>query len=187
VAPQRLTGAKYGPILKTVIVMRGELIYCVGIRAGKAGKRTSGDVECSPAQEWKMAKSNIYRDTIQPTLAEIAESRPPRGSGAPFRTRSHYQRIRTLLFERGDIGVDASELYAHPDLYGRSPRNRISELRTDLKKEGSVYMISGKAKGSSDWHYKLIRVNAGWQPRPFSEKRMAQDDCFVLTPPEPRR
>jgi hypothetical protein len=26
----------------------------------------------------------------------------------------------------------------------------------------------------------------GWHPRPFSEKRMAQDDCFVLTPPEPR-
>lgn len=100
------------------------------------------------------------RDTIQPTLREVAESRPPHGSGAPARTRSHYQRIRTLLFERGDIGVDASELYAHPELYGRSPRNRISELRADLKKEGSVYMISGKAKGSSDWHYRLIRANS---------------------------
>ena len=29
-------------------------------------------------------------------------------------------------------------------------------------------------------------VRPGWQPRPFSEKRMGQDDCFVLTPPEPR-
>lgn len=29
-------------------------------------------------------------------------------------------------------------------------------------------------------------VRPGWQPRPFSEKRMAQEDCFVLTPPEPR-
>jgi hypothetical protein len=26
-----------------------------------------------------------------------------------------------------------------------------------------------------------------WQPRPSSEKRMAQDDCFVLTPPEPHQ
>ena len=23
----------------------------------------------------------------------------------------------------------------------------------------------------------------GWQPKPFSEKRMSQDDCFRLTPP----
>lgn len=31
------------------------------------------------------------------------------------------------------------------------------------------------------------KFRPGWQPRPFSEKRMAQDDCFVLTPPEPRQ
>jgi Helix-turn-helix domain len=32
-----------------------------------------------------------------------------------------------------------------------------------------------------------FKVRPGWQPRPFSEKRMADPDCFTLTPPEPRR
>jgi hypothetical protein len=40
---------------------------------------------------------------------------------------------------------------------------------------------------SKDWYEQATgRKRPSWQPRPFSEKRMAQDDCFVLTPPEPR-
>ena len=132
-----------------------------------------------------MAKSSIYRSTIQ----------PQRGSGAPSRTHSHYDAILAILRERGPQGVLASELYDHPHLYGRSPRNRISELRRD------GYVISGKARDASNWHYVLLPDSADWyerehgRPRPaphpwktaFSEKRMAEDDCFVLTPPEPRR
>lgn len=138
---------------------------------------------------------------MKPTLSELRDATPRRGTGAPGRSRSHYEAILELLRERGSRGVLGSELYARPELYGRSPRNRISELRHD------GHLIEGKAHGSSDWFYRLIRDNAGaeppsdsrdwytrqtgkprpgWQSRPFSEKRMAQEDCFVLTPPEPR-
>jgi hypothetical protein len=36
-----------------------------------------------------------------------------------------------LLRERGATGVLSSELYDNPQLYGRSPRNRVSEMRRD--------------------------------------------------------
>jgi hypothetical protein len=122
-----------------------------------------------------MAKRSIYRDAIQPR----------RGTGAPSRTRSHYDAILALLHERGPEGVLASELYDHPHLYGRSPRNRISELRRD------GFVISGEARGSSDWHYVLVSASTDWyervtgKPRPCAAS--AQEDCFVLTPPEPRQ
>src|SRR5204863_2457840 len=89
------------------------------------------------------------RPTI--TLENVAESRPPRGIGAPSRTRSHYERILALLRERGPAGVLSSELYDSPELYGRSPRNRISELRRD------GHRIEGKARGVSDWHYRFVQ------------------------------
>lgn len=142
-----------------------------------------------------------YASTQRPTIAEIAKSRPHRGAGAPPRCSSHKSAILALLCERGPQGVLGSELYNSPEKFGRSPRNRISELRA----EG--HLIEGKPHGSSDWFYRLIRDNAGekpatdssdwytrqtgkprpgWQARPFSEKRMADPNCFVLTPPEPR-
>jgi hypothetical protein len=143
-----------------------------------------------------MANGNIYRDTIQseaprPTLAEVEQARPHSGKGPPSRCASHKSSILELLRKRGPEGLLGSELYARPELYGRSPRNRISELR----KAGCL--ISGKAHGSSDWHYVLLRDSDGtksfsnssdWyerqegRPRPGAQP--AQDDCFVLTPPE---
>jgi hypothetical protein len=90
----------------------------------------------------------------QPTLSELANARPQRGKSAPERCASHKSAILTLLRERGPQGVLGSELYGRPDLYGRSPRNRICELR-----QGG-YLIEGKAHGSSDWFYRLIRDNA---------------------------
>jgi hypothetical protein len=154
-----------------------------------------------------MANGTLYRNTIQaesarPSLTEVAQARPRRGKGAPSRCASHKSAILALLQERGPAGVLGSELYDSPEKFGRSPRNRISELR----KEGCL--ISGEPRGSADWHYVLLRDNSGeepqtnssdwyirqtgkprpgWQSRPLSEKRMAQEDCFVLTPPEPRR
>jgi hypothetical protein len=87
--------------------------------------------------------------------------------GAPLRTRTHRERILALLRERGPSGVLASELYDAPHLYGRSPRNRISELR----KGG--YRIEGAARGASDWHYRLVQdkpqapeLPEHWQDRP---------------------
>ncbi len=145
-----------------------------------------------------MANGNLYRDTMQgessrPTLAEVAQARPRRGGGAPLRCASHKSAILEFLRERGPQGVLGSELYNSPEKFGRSPRNRISELR----KEG--FLISGEPRGGSDWHYVLLRDNAG--ARPLSDSpdwyereagkprpdRQAQDDRFVLTPPEPCR
>jgi hypothetical protein len=85
------------------------------------------------------------------TFDELAQA-------APVRSRSHYEAILTLLRERGPQGVLGSELYSRPDLYGRSPRNRISELRRDR------HLIEGKPHGSADWFYRLIRDNAGIAP-----------------------
>lgn len=95
------------------------------------------------------------------TFDELTQATPRRASGAPARSRSHYEAILELLRERGPQGVLGSELYSRPDLYGRSPRNRISELR----KHG--HLIEGKPHGSSDWFYRLIRDNAG--PKPQAE------------------
>ena len=109
-----------------------------------------------------MAQGTTYRETIQsPTLAEVAQARPRRSNGAPARSGTHYTAILQLLKARAaqGLGVLGSELYARPDLYGRSPRNRISELRRD------GCLIEGKPHGSADWFYRLIRDNAGAKPQ----------------------
>jgi hypothetical protein len=62
------------------------------------------------------------------------------------------------LKDRGAQGVLGSDLYARPELYGRSPRNCISELRRD------GHLIEGKPHGSSDWFYRLIREETGATP-----------------------
>jgi hypothetical protein len=93
------------------------------------------------------------------TTTELEQARPKRGAGAPARTRSHYNAILELLRQRGPQGLLGSELYSRPDLYGRSPRNRISELRKD------GHLIEGKPYGTSDWFYRLIRDDAGAKPQ----------------------
>jgi hypothetical protein len=47
------------------------------------------------------------------------------------RAHSHYQNILDLLRVRGPAGVLSTELYDNPALFGRSPRNRVSEMRRD--------------------------------------------------------
>jgi hypothetical protein len=120
------------------------------------------------------AEPSTYRDAIQtansrPTLDEIAHAKPQRGSGAPSRTRSHYAAILQLLRERAEqgLGVLGSELYARPDLYGRSPRNRISEAR------GAGHLIEGKPHGNADWFYRLIRENSTPVERPQAKPIVA--------------
>ena len=105
---------------------------------------------------------NCSKRKPQPhTIAELAQARPKRGTGAPARSRSHYEAILELLRERASQGhgVLGSELYSRPDLYGRSPRNRISELRKD------GHLIEGKPHGSADWWYRLIPINAAMKPQ----------------------
>lgn len=108
------------------------------------------------------------------TFDELAQAAPKRGSGAPARSRSHYHAILELLRERGPQGVLGSELYSRPDVFGRSPRNRISELRKD------GHLIEGKSHGSSDWFYRLIRDNAGAKPQAKSP------DWYERTTGQPR-
>lgn len=122
-----------------------------------------------------------------PTLAEVAQARPHRGCGAPARCASHKSAILALLRERGPQGVLSSELYDSPEKFGRSPRNRISELRA----EGCL--ISGEPRGASDWHYVLLRDSEGVPPKPchpwskpFSAKRLADDDWYVRQSGHPR-
>src|SRR5215831_14313476 len=101
---------------------------------------------------------NHFSRQSKPSVSELRRAIPQRGTFAPGRSGSHYVAILQLLRDRGPQGVLGSELYARPELYGRSPRNRISELR----KAG--HLIEGKAQGSSDWFYCLIRDNAGAKP-----------------------
>lgn len=113
-----------------------------------------------------MAERNIYRSTIQseiprPTLAEVARAKPQRGTGAPARCSSHKAAILALLRERGPAGVLSSELYDSPELYGRSPRNRISEMRAD------GHLIQTVPAGASVVRYVLTHENPSPTPRPI--------------------
>jgi hypothetical protein len=108
----------------------------------------------------------------RPSLSELSQARPLRGKGAPKRCASHKSAILALLGERGSQGVFGSELYSRPYLYGRSPRNRISELRKD------GHLIEGKPYGSSDWWYRLIRDNTGNAPSCDATQSTPESACM---------
>jgi hypothetical protein len=101
---------------------------------------------------------NSPPDSAKPTLEELKRARPIRGRGVPSRCFSHRERIHTLLRERGPAGVLSSELYDSPHLYGRSPRNRVSELRAD------GCLIETVPAGASVVKYILIRDSDGTPP-----------------------
>lgn len=87
------------------------------------------------------------------------------------RARSHYENISSLLCQRAEqgLGVKGSELYSDVERFGRSPRNRISELRRD------GWDIGGKASGDSDWFYWLRSDNCG---RAYATKRFDEPENF---------
>jgi hypothetical protein len=93
-----------------------------------------------------------------PTPEQVGRARPPRGNGAPSRCKSHKERILVLLKERGPAGVLSSELYDSPKLYGRSPRNRISEMRRD------GCLIETVPAGIATVRYTLLRDESGTPP-----------------------
>ncbi len=125
------------------------------------------------------------------SFKQIEQAKPQRPRGAPARTRSHYDAILALLRERGPRGVLGSELYDAPHLYGRSPRNRISEIRADLKKDGDLWEITGEARGGSDWHYVLRskKPTSDWyeretgHPPPVQAPRATHDDLPLFSGP----
>jgi len=69
------------------------------------------------------------------------------------RAGKHKKRIAALLIERGEHGmaVHAADLYEHPELYGRSPRNRISDLK---RKNG---WDIGRRPGERKCHFYWLR------------------------------
>lgn len=120
--------------------------------------------------------SDTCQDQIsRPSFREVARARPPRGTGIPANTQSHYDRILELLRERGPAGVLSSELYDNPHLYGRSPRNRVSEAR----RAGAL--IETVAVGPSVVRYILIRDCEG-NPPPLSPE-VPKSDPLTEQPP----
>ena len=116
---------------------------------------------------------NHFSSQSNPTLEEVANARPPRGMGAPKKAGSHYERILTLLKERGPAGVLSSELYDQPHLYGRCPRNRVSEIR----KAG--HMVRTLPAGTSVVRYVLTHENPA--PPPAAPKRQSRKPSATLT------
>lgn len=115
-----------------------------------------------------------------------------------------YKRIESILEKAGAAGVHRA--YFLYTLHWSQHGARITEMNglgwviesVNLPKSQWVrgirtkYVLRSKpleVAPGEDWYVKLKG-----QPRPrshpfnqaFSTKRMAQDDCFVLTPPEPR-
>src|SRR5579863_9287086 len=72
-------------------------------------------------------------------------------NGPASRANSRRQRILERLREAGARGVLAAELYDDPQCrFGRSPRNRVSELRA------MGHKISGEWENKVDFRYTLI-------------------------------
>jgi len=117
------------------------------------------------------------------------------------------EKIENLLRSRCGQWVPAYELSDLALQYCA----RINSIRKKLRAAGDTEEIENKTEwvnGQCRGSYRIRRkepdkpdsrhsraeqferehnVRPGWHSRPFSEKRMAQDDCFTLTPPEPRR
>src|ERR1700730_16629023 len=106
------------------------------------------------------------------TLETLQKARPFRPSGAPDRANTHRANVYNKLNEREDAGVFADELYNEHERYGRSPRNRISELRA------SGVLICGEWRGKR-FHYRLLRQGENQAPsQPHSKPAKQSGDFF---------
>jgi hypothetical protein len=83
------------------------------------------DVEGKNAAMRRYAMEKLEQNHIK------TQDTNPNGKTWRERSHSHYQNILDLLRARGPAGVLSSELYDCPGKFGRSPRNRVSELRRD--------------------------------------------------------
>jgi hypothetical protein len=89
------------------------------------------------------------------------------------RARSHYQNILDLLRARGTAGVLSSELYDFPEKFGRSPRNRVSELRRDGFSIQTVHV------NASTVRYVLL-ADRGEQPATAPREQREQPRAAVV-------
>src|SRR5208283_5210595 len=154
--------------METYHSQSSETIAHLGLRPGEEKAGRSG--ERGPAG-WKCSGRSVT------SLRDLRRCLPHKGTGAPPRTASHKANILALLKERGPQGVCGSELYSRPDLYGRSPRNRISELR----REG--VLIEGRARGSADWWYRIVFDRKGFEcqsAKPAEKLELAEGRVPVI-------
>lgn len=136
-----------------------------------------------------MRESNTNRSFNQEYLSKPAgESRA-----------DAYKRIEAVLEKAGPAGVHRA--YFLYTLHWSQSGARISEMNdlgwliesVTLPKSQwqagirTKYVLRSKpleVGAGKDWFVELKgRPRPGWQARPFSEKRMADPDCFVLTAP----
>lgn len=85
----------------------------------------------------------------------------PPNSSWRVRAESHYSNILELLRTRCSAGVRSDELYNCPEKYGRSPRNRISEMRAKGFKIRTEHINSSTVlyvldEGPRDWYEEQI-------------------------------
>jgi hypothetical protein len=123
----------------------------------------------------------------------------------PLQNKSQaYQRIEAILAPAGAAGVHGAHFVF--TLFWPQFRARINEMNrlgwkirgVDLPKREWVrgirtkYVMDAKpleVAPGEDWYEKLHGKRPGPHPwkKAFSEKRLADPDCFQLTPPEPRQ
>ena len=115
-------------------------------------------------------KNTLQEATGRFNLGE--RTQPLKGSRPLERAASQRQRILERLREAGSRGVLASELYDDAQCrYGRSPRNRISELR----KAG--HRIAGEWESKADFRHTLLEETVSARPlRKYSPKQRTPSD-----------
>jgi len=93
------------------------------------------------------------------------------------RARSHKENLLAVLKARGESGVLSSVLYDSWEKFGRSPRNRISELRRD------GFSIRTDQVNTSTVRYVLL-ADRGEQPatapRDWYEKKTGKPRAAVV-------
>jgi hypothetical protein len=117
---------------------------------------------CLPMDE----RGNAAKDGVQMETS-TGRSEQPTQSTWRGRARTHYRNILDLLRVRGTAGVLSSELYDCPEKFGRSPRNRISEMRRD------GFSIRTLQVNSSTVRYILQEGPQDWYTRETGKPRAA--------------
>jgi hypothetical protein len=88
---------------------------------------------------------------------KVTNCNPLKNSNWRTRAASHYAHILEFLKQRGASGVLSSELYDNPALFGRSPRNRISEMRAHGLSITTIHVNASTVRyilreGPRDWY-----------------------------------
>jgi hypothetical protein len=127
-----------------------------------------------------MGQANIYRSTIQsPDKADAYKriEQPLEKAGPAASTARTFSmpwsQVQARIHEMNELGwtIESVNLPKHQWQHGIRTANVLRSKPLEV------------APGE-DWYSKLKgKPRPGWQPRPFSERRVVQGDYFALTPP----